>query len=64
MITKGMTFKEVIDKYPKTIDVFLEEGLHCVGCPIAGQETIEQGCKVHGIDAEKLIKKLNKVIRK
>lgn len=59
MITKDMTFKEALEKYPKTAEIFLKHGLFCVGCPMAQQETIEQGCKAHGIDAEKLIKELN-----
>jgi len=63
MINKQMTFKEVIEKYPKTIEIFLNEGMHCIGCPMASQEKIEQGCEAHGIDADKLIKKLNEEIK-
>jgi len=63
MITKNMTFKEVIEKYPETAEIFFNEGMHCIGCPMASQEKIGQGCEVHGIDADKLIKKLNKVIK-
>ena len=61
-ITRKMTFSEVIEKHPKTIKVFLDAGMHCVGCPMAKEETIEQGAEVHGLDVEKLIEKLNKVI--
>ena len=61
-ITKDMTFAEVIEKYPATAKVFLEAGMHCIGCVMAQQETIEQGAEVHGIDVDKLMKKLNQVV--
>lgn len=61
-ITKNMTFSEVLNKYPKTAKVFMEEGMHCIGCIVASGETIEQGAEAHGIDVKKLLIKLNKVI--
>jgi len=45
--------------------ILLEAGLGCVGCPMMSQETIEQGCKAHGLSNEEideLIKKINKKI--
>ena len=63
-ITKNMEFSEILKKYPELAEVFIEEGMHCIGCPMAGQETIGQGCKAHGINADKLIEKLNKKLKK
>lgn len=63
-ITKNMTFAEVIEKYPETIDVFLKHGLHCIRCPIGARETIEEGAKAHGIPIEELLKELNEAIKK
>ena len=63
-ITKEMTIGEVIRKYPKTVFLFIDYGLHCVGCPIAKDETIEQAAKVHRIDLEKFLEDLNKAIQK
>ncbi len=62
-ITKDMTFTKVIKKYPETEKIFLEYGMHCIGCPLAIQETIEQGANAHGIDIKKLLKELNKKIK-
>ncbi len=53
-ITKDMKIEEVIKEYPDCAIIFLEQGLHCVGCPAASFETIEQGCKVHGFDDEEV----------
>lgn len=61
-ITKDMTFKEVLEKYPETVKVFLEYELHCIGCPMSALEKIEQGARAHRIDVNKLIEDLNKVV--
>ena len=63
MISKDAKISEVVTKHPETIKVFLEEGLHCIGCCAANFESIEQGCSAHGIDADKLVEKLNKAIK-
>ncbi len=63
-ITKEMTIGEVIKKYPKAVFVFIDYGLHCVGCPMALPETIEEAVKLHQIDLKKFLKDLNKAIKK
>lgn len=63
-ITKDMPIGDIVNKYPETIGVFMEHGLHCVGCAAAHFENIEQGCQAHGIDADKLVDDLNKAIKK
>ena len=39
--------------------VLMGIGMHCLGCPSARGETIEQACMVHGVDADELIAKIN-----
>ena len=34
-------------------------GMHCLGCPSASGETLEQACLVHGADVEKLVNDIN-----
>ncbi len=59
-ISKTMTIGEIIRKYPKTVFVFLDYGLHCVGCPMALPETIEEAAKLHNIDLRKFLRDLEK----
>ena len=33
--------------------------MHCLGCPSARGETLEQACAVHGVDPEELVQKIN-----
>ena len=51
-ITKDMTIREVITFVPVAADIMLEYGLHCFSSSVGGVETLEQGCQMHGIDAE------------
>lgn len=62
MINKNYTISQVLNKYPETKDVFESSGMHCLGCPTATREDIEQAASVHGLDVDKLVKSLNEVI--
>jgi len=61
-ITKNTTLGEIVQKYPEAVPVLFEHGLHCIGCHAAMYETLEQGAIAHGIDVDKLLKKINKII--
>ncbi len=39
--------------------VLMSIGMHCLGCPAARMETIEEASAVHGVDADELVKALN-----
>lgn len=59
MIEKTMTIGTLVEKYPDKVDILLDAGMHCLGCPSAQAETLEEACAVHGIDVDELVKKLN-----
>ena len=61
-ISKEMGIGEVVQKYPQTVEVFIGNGLGCIGCAAASYETIEQGAMAHGIDVDKLMKELNETV--
>ena len=58
-IEKTTKIGELIEKAPEKADILLEAGMHCLGCPSAQAETLEEACMVHGIDVEDLLEKLN-----
>lgn len=64
MITKDTIIAEVLDQYPETAELFFAIGMHCLGCPSARGESIEQACAVHGADIEDLLAKINAKIAK
>lgn len=59
--TKEMTIKEALEVNPKSADVFMSFGMHCIGCPTATGESIEQAAMVHGINVDLLLEKLNQL---
>ncbi len=61
-ITKDAIIGDVLDMYPQIAPFFFEMGMHCLGCPSARGETIEQACMVHGADCDALIEKINNAI--
>jgi hybrid cluster-associated redox disulfide protein len=61
-ITKDMTFGEVLKKYPQTVKTFFEYGMHCFGCHLSVAESIEQGALAHGVEVDKLVEDLNKLV--
>lgn len=61
-ITKEMTINEIIavDGEDKGIvEILLEAGMHCVGCPSARSESLEHAGFVHNEDADALLNKIN-----
>lgn len=66
-ITKNMTFQEIMKNCPGCAEILLSYGLHCIGCHVAAFETLEQGCKAHGLSDDKIdeiVEKINNLIEK
>lgn len=62
-ITKDMTIGDIVRKYPQSVNILMEFGMGCVGCPSAQAETLEEAATVHGKDVNDLIEKLNQGIK-
>lgn len=63
-ITKDTIIGDILDVCPDAAPLFLEIGMHCLGCPASRGETVEQACNVHGTDADELVSKLNAFMAK
>ncbi|HIS01408.1 MAG TPA: DUF1858 domain-containing protein [Candidatus Excrementavichristensenella intestinipullorum] len=59
MVTKDMSIGQVLAIDRETIPIFLRYGMHCLGCPHATAESLEDAGLVHGIDVDKLVDELN-----
>ncbi len=64
IVTKQSVIGEVLDHNVETAQFFLAIGMHCLGCPSARGESIEQACAVHGTDADELVAKINEFLSK
>ena len=58
-ITKNTIIGNILDMDSSTAPFFLEMGMHCLGCPSARGESLEQACLVHGVNPDELVAKLN-----
>jgi len=54
VIKRDMTIGDVVKQYPAAAEVFMEYGLHCVGCHVSYWETIEQGAQGHGMSDDEI----------
>ena len=64
VVTKDSIIGDVLDYDMGTSEFFLEIGMHCLGCPSARGESIEDACAVHNTDADELVKKINEYLSK
>lgn len=60
-ITKEMTIGEILRTNPDAAPVLLDAGMHCLGCPSAQGESLEEAAMVHGIDIDALMTALAEV---
>lgn len=61
-ITKNQKLSEILKAKPEAVEILFESGMGCCGCPMAQMETLDDGCKAHGMSDEEideLVKKLN-----
>ena len=66
-ITKDTLIGDITSKYPKIVEIMFKHGLHCVGCAMVAFESLEQGCKAHGMsdrEIDNLVKEMNKAVEK
>ncbi len=59
VVTKETKIGDILDASVEVAPFFLNMGMHCLGCPSARMETIEQACMVHGVDPDDLVEEIN-----
>ncbi|MBD5473411.1 MAG: DUF1858 domain-containing protein [Lachnospiraceae bacterium] len=57
-ITKDMTIGEILRTNPNVAPILMEAGMHCLGCPSAQGESLEEAAMVHGMDINDLMAKI------
>jgi len=62
-VDKSMIIREVLALDPGTARLMMQFGLHCVGCPNASRESLEQASMSHGFDVDALVKALNELLQ-
>lgn len=62
VVTKQSVIGDVLDHNPDLAQFFLAIGMHCLYCPSARNESIEDACAVHGTDADELVNSINRYL--
>ena len=57
--TKDSAVREVLALDEGVEALLAEHGMHCVGCPSAVSETMEQACTVHNLDVDEILSSVN-----
>jgi len=61
-ITKKTKLDKLMQEKPESAQILFNAGMGCAGCPMAQGETLEDGCKAHGMnkkEIDELVKELN-----
>ena len=61
-VTKEMSIGEVLNIHRGTARIFMEFGMHCLGCPHATAESLKDACAAHGANADELVAQLNEFL--
>jgi hybrid cluster-associated redox disulfide protein len=61
-ISKDMLIGELIQIDQGIIAILLGAGMHCIGCPSAQGESLEEACMVHGLDANEIESAINEYL--
>ena len=58
-IDKSMLIHEIIEVDPGNAAILMAAGMHCVGCPSPAMESLEEACKVHGMNSDQVNADIN-----
>ncbi len=61
-ISKDMLIGELIQVDEGIIPILLSVGMHCIGCPSAQGESLDEACMVHGIDTDVVVSSINEYL--
>ena len=57
-----MIISDVLDIDRGIAKFLMEIGMHCLGCPAAKGESLEEACMVHDADVDELLTKINEYL--
>ena len=61
-ITKDMIISDILKIDERAIPILMDAGMHCIGCPSAQGESLEEAAMVHGLDADEITDVLNDLL--
>lgn len=62
-VSKDMIIADMLELDMRIMPILMETGMHCIGCPSAQGETLEEAAVVHGLDPDLLVAKINAFLK-
>ena len=63
-INKDMIIAGMLKIDPGIAAILMASGMHCIGCPSAQGETLDEAAMVHGMNADELVVNVNEYLAK
>lgn len=58
-LTKDSILKDILENIDNAETILMGFGMHCLHCPCAIMESLDEACSVHDVDVDLVIEKLN-----
>ena len=63
-ITKETTMGQMLEYDQGIAYILMQSGMHCIGCPSSINESLEEACMVHELDADVVLKSIQDYLAK
>ena len=63
-INRDMIIADMRKIDPGIAAILMASGMHCIGCPSAQGETLDEAAMVHGMNADELVVNVNEYLAK
>ncbi len=63
-INKDMIIADMLKIDPGIAAILMASGMHCIGCPSAQGETLDEAAMVHGMNADEIVVNVNEYLAK
>ena len=63
-VNKEMIIADMLQVDPGIAPILMASGMHCIGCPSAQGESLEEAAIVHGLEAGELVETVNTYLAK
>lgn len=61
-VDKEMLIGKLIQLDPGVAPILMGAGMHCLGCPSAQGESLEEACFVHGMNVDTVVNAINEYL--
>ncbi len=61
-ISPEITVKELLDRHPQLLQLFMDLGLMCLGCPAEAFHTLTDIAREYHLDMDQLLQRIDMVI--